>query len=371
MCEESESMKIAIITLHFVNHYGSLLQTYATCRLFEKLGNTAEVIDYIRPNNADEMQVIMEGLKKKKRRNPLFSAAYVLTKRLENRKREKFSREFLQNNVRLTPRYQTYQELLDMPPEADVYCTGSDQVWNSEYNGGYLPEYFLEFAPSGKKRIAFSASIGMDRFPESEYVQTRESLMKYSAISVREASAQNILQEMGLSQTVQVLDPTLCLSKQDWMPLIAPRKVKKPYVLLYKLNDAPELERFVEELSRRKGLQIIRVSYYLNHFKNQGKMIYSPSVGDFLSLINYADCVVTDSFHAVAFSINFGKDLYAFYPGQYSTRIESILKLTGAEHRAVNTPGYADLPIDYEYVNQVLSKERERAENFIRQALAL
>lgn len=362
-------MKVAIMTLHFVNHYGSLLQTYATCRLFEKLGHTTEVVDYIRPNNTDEMQGIMEGLKKKGRRNPLFSAAYVLTKRLENRKREKFSRDFLQNNVSLTSRYQTYQDLLNAPPEADVYCTGSDQVWNSEYNGGYLPEYFLEFAPSGKKRIAFSASIGMDRFPEAEYAQTRDSLMKYSAISVREASAQSILKKMGLSQTVQVLDPTLCLSKQDWMPLIAPRKVRKPYVLLYKLNDAPELERFVEELSERKGLQIIRVSYYLNHFKNQGKMIYSPSVGDFLSLINYADCVVTDSFHAVAFSINFSKDLYAFYPGQYSTRIESILKLTGAEHRAVNTPGYADRPINYEYVNQVLNKERERAETFIRQAL--
>lgn len=362
-------MKVAVMTLHYVNHYGSLLQTYATCRLFEKLGHTAEVIDYIRPNSTDEMQGIMEGLKKKGRRNPLFSAAYVLTKRLENRKREKFSRDFLQNNVCLTSRYQTYQELLNAPPEADVYCTGSDQVWNSEYNGGYLPEYFLEFAPSGKKRIAFSASIGMDRFPEAEYAQIRDSLMKYSAISVREASAQSILKEMGLSQTVQVLDPTLCLSKQDWMPLIAPRKVKKPYVLLYKLNDAPELERFVEELSERKSLQIIRVSYYLNHFKKQGKMIYSPSVGDFLSLIHYADCVVTDSFHAVAFSINFGKDLYAFYPGQYSTRIQSILQLTGAEHRAVNTPGYADRPINYEYVNQVLNKERERAETFIRQAL--
>lgn len=362
-------MKIAVITLHFVQHYGSLLQAYATCRLLEKLGHSAQIIDYVRPNNADERQGILDGLAKKGSRNILFSAAYILTKRIENISRGKFSRDFLEKHVQMTRKYLTFQELMDAPPEADAYCTGSDQVWNSEYNGGYMPAYFLEFAPDGKPRIAFSASIGMDRFPESEYKQTQAALMKYRAISVREDSAKKILEEMGIDQTVQVLDPTLCLSKADWEPIISRCKIKKPYILLYKLNEAPNLEAFAVKIAKEKGLQIIRVSYYLNHFKNQGKMIYSPSVTDFLSLIYYAEHVITDSFHCVAFSLNFEKDLYAFYPGRFSTRIDSILKLTGAAHRAVNTPNFEDRPIDYGHVNQVLDEERVRTENFLRQAL--
>lgn len=362
-------MKIAVMTLHFVEHYGSLLQAYATCRLFEKLGHTAEIIDYVRPNCADEKQAILNGLKKKGSANMLFSVAYILAKRVENIGRRKFSQAFLKAHVPMTRKYQTYQELLQTPPEADVYCTGSDQVWNSEYNGGYLPEYFLEFAPEGKRRIAFSASIGMERFPEEEYDQTRASLMKYSAISVREASAKKILEDMGLKQVAHVLDPTLCLSKADWEAIVSRRRIAKPYLLLYKLNDAPELEAFAGKLAKEKGLQIIRVSYYLNHFKKQGRMIYSPPVEDFLSLIYHAEHVVTDSFHGAAFSLNFEKDLFVFYPERYSTRLRNILELVGAQHRAVNTEQFRPTPIDYKAVNGVLEAERKKAEEFLREAL--
>ena len=50
-------MKAEIITLHYIWHYGSLLQTYATCKVFEKIGIETEVIDYVRPN-ADENEEI-------------------------------------------------------------------------------------------------------------------------------------------------------------------------------------------------------------------------------------------------------------------------------------------------------------------------
>lgn len=54
-------MKIDIITLHYIWHYGSLLQTYATCKVFEKLGLETEVIDYVRPN-ASETEEIKAGI---------------------------------------------------------------------------------------------------------------------------------------------------------------------------------------------------------------------------------------------------------------------------------------------------------------------
>ena len=97
-------------------------------------------------------------------------------------------------------------------------------------------------------------------------------------------------------------------------------------------------------------------------------MKYSPSVEAFLSLIYNAESVITDSFHCVAFSLNFNKDFYAFYPGKYSTRSSSILELTGTKHRAVGESEFSYDVINYEYVNEVLSRERKRTLDFLKES---
>ena len=361
-------MKIDIITLHYIWHYGSLLQTYATCKVFEKLGLETEVIDYVRPNasEAEEIKagVVAKGYEKKTVKKALF----IISKKIENKRRKKFSEEFLKKTVSMTRRYSSFDELKMNPPIADIYCTGSDQTWNSEYNGGFLPAYFLEFAPTGKKRIGYAISIGMDEIPEKELEQTKNAVLKYSAISVREDSAVKLIKKLGYESVQQVLDPTLGLSLEDWKPLIAPDANNGKYILIYKLNPNDKLEEFAEKLAKEKKCKIIRVSYYLNHFKNQGKMKYSPSVEEFLSLIYNAESVITDSFHCVAFSLNFNKDFYAFYPGKYSTRISSILELTGTKHRAVGERDFSYDVINYEYVNEVLSKERKRTLDFLKES---
>ena len=358
-------MKVDIITLHYIWHYGSLLQTYATCKVFEKLGYSAEIIDYVRPN-ADENKEIRAAISTRGYRNPIKRYLFTFSKKIENKKRKKFSDDFFGKRINLTKRYNSYEELKANPPEADIYCTGSDQTWNSEYNGGFLPAYFLEFAPDGKKRIGYAVSIGMDKIPDNEFEKTRNAVMKYDAISVREDSAVKLIQNLGYTNVCQVLDPTLALNLDDWKPLIGKRIINEPYVLIYKLNPNDELEEFAAKLSKDKNCKLVRVSYYLNHFKNQGKMIYSPSVEGFLSLIYHAESVITDSFHCVAFSLNFNKDFYAFYPGKYSARIKSIMELTGTNHRVVGETEFSQSNIDFENVNRVLSFEREKSMEFLR-----
>ena len=360
-------MKADIITLHYINHYGSLLQTYATTRMFEKMGFEAEIIDYIRPN-AQEKELIRAGLESKGYgKNVLKKAGFVISKKIENKKRKEFSERFLKKNVRMTRLFVDYYDLKKNPPEADVYVTGSDQTWNSDYNGGILPAYYLDFAPEGKKRIGYSVSIGMPEIPAAEQEQTREYVMKYSAISVRENTAKQLLETLGYKNVTHILDPTLVLNRDDWMPMVAKRMIKGKYIIIYKLNPSPELEEFAVKLAEETGCQIVRMSYYLNHLKLRGKMIYSPEVEEFLSLIYHADYVLTDSFHCLAFSINFGKEFFAFYPGKYSTRLRSLLELTNTTDRVItDTSKYNLAPIDYEYVNMVLIKEREKAAEFIR-----
>ena len=179
-------------------------------------------------------------------------------------------------------------------------------------------------------------------------------------------SAKQILQNMGCQNVEQILDPTLVLSEKDWKPLVAPRMIKDKYIIIYRLNNCPRLEEFAQELSKKTGCKIVRMSYYVTHFASKGKMVFMPTVEQFLSLIYYADYVITDSFHCTAFSLNFNKEFFTFYPGKYSARLHSILTLTGTENRA--EPQNADdlKEIDYTSVNEVLSKERNRATAFIK-----
>ena len=171
---------------------------------------------------------------------------------------------------------------------------------------------------------------------------------------------------MGCQNVEQILDPTLVLNEKDWKPLVASRMIKEKYIIIYRLNSCPRMEEFAQNLARKTGCRIVRMSYYVTHFASKGKMVFMPTVEQFLSLIYYADYVITDSFHCTAFSLNFNKEFFTFYPGKYSARLQSILTLTGTENRA--EPQNVDnlKEIDYTSVNEVLNKERNRATAFIK-----
>ncbi|MFR1286996.1 MAG: polysaccharide pyruvyl transferase family protein [Subdoligranulum sp.] len=85
---------------------------------------------------------------------------------------------------------------------------------------------------------------------------------------------------------------------------------------------------------KKTGCKIVKNELLCYSFCIKRKMVFMPTVEQFLSLIYYADYVITDSFHCTAFSLNFNKEFFTFYPGKYSARLHSILTLTGTENRA-------------------------------------
>ena len=52
MKESNIEMKVAVITRHAISNYGSLLQAYATQKVFEKMDTNCEIIDYIREDES-------------------------------------------------------------------------------------------------------------------------------------------------------------------------------------------------------------------------------------------------------------------------------------------------------------------------------
>ena len=374
-------MKASVITLHTVNNYGSALQTYATQKVLEDLGLEVEFVDYWRRDNRGRYAVDKALNSPSMQKYKKYWDRHGLTRRLVRlplslmlwRKRAPM-RRFISRRIHLTPRsYYSFDELLRETPQADVYITGSDQVWNSVWNQGIEKPFFLEYAPPGKLRIAFSASIGREKLDESEVEVTREMLLKYHRISMREKSGVELLQKLGIPSQ-QILDPTLMLNREQWREIAVPCREKWPYLLVYQLNANAEMDAYAERLAQSKDWEILRISYGYSGKQKKGKCIVCPSVEKLLGYFLQADCVLTDSFHATAFSLNLSRNFVSILPERFGTRIRSITELTGTQDHVLTD--YQDLSvvekaIDFQRVQDILDRERTSARRFLTEALGL
>lgn len=288
-------------------------------------------------------------------------------------KQDRIFLRFLRKHLNTLPgRTTTQEDFARLPLTSDVYVTGSDQTWNSAWNDGISRELFLDFVPDCIKKIAYAASMGKGELDESEKEETRQLLERYHAISVRESTAVEICNGLGIKNAIQVLDPTLQMTRDYWMQYARQPK-EQGYVLIYQLNTNPQFDRYAQEFAQRKGLKLLRFCNRYDQIIKCGKALVIPEVTDFISYVAYADCVITDSFHATAFCINLNTPFISIYPHDFSSRLASILELTGLQHRHLTS--YDDFSfvdntsIDFTYANKILDAERQKATEWMRKAL--
>lgn len=354
-------MKVALITRHAISNYGSLLQAMATQFIIKKMGHSCEIINYIRDDEAywREEQTLLK--KKPEWNHNILKKAFYLTMRqpegiLSGRRFECAQKKYLN----LTRRYHSVEELAQDKPKADVYLTGSDQVWGPVADGSYDSSYCLSFTSEQDKKIAYAASFGHTDMTPERMAYFERWLKRYTHISVREDSAVSILDKMGIHAT-QVIDPTLLLGSDYWTQFTRP--ISKKYVLVYQLHNDKRLGRYAEKVARKLQLPLIRVSASLHQISRPGKLIWCPEIGDFLSYIKYATCLITDSFHGTAFAINFNTPFVEVLPNNNTgTRNMSILRLTGFSDRILkdeNDVALAGKEMNFDRANQILQQQRE------------
>lgn len=361
-------MKICILTLHRVFNYGSILQTYATQKVFEKYGFRVEIVDYITEQRTNKRLFLQvpDFVKKDllhKSTYILFRAASICIKKLE------FGR-FLKKHINLSKKkYISTQDLKKDPPVADLYVAGSDQIWNSKYNEGVDEGFFLGFV-SNVPKIAYASSFGKSELEEWEKKPIYKYLNDFEAISVREEGAVDIVRSLEL-QAISIIDPTLQVDKKDWLAIASKRLIKEKYVFLMLLyNEDNGATEYARNLADRFGWKLVKLSWELRKPKQVDILMTHRSPEDFLSLIYYSEYVVTNSFHGLAFSINLNKNFVVFPRNEFNSRIESLLRITNLSERLVNnTNEMIFSEIDYERVNKCLDNEREKAKTFLEKAI--
>lgn len=353
-------MKTKVITRHTPVNYGSLLQSIATIKAIESLDHECRIIDYYNPKERGisgtwrVAKTYHKGLK--------LYIAFIINLLEKGYPQYKF-KQYRNRLLKLTPQRLSADALRE--ESADVFITGSDQVWGYMADGNYDPAYFLDFVKGDAKKIAYSASFGRTDFPADTLAEYNKMLAKYDDIAVREDSAADLLNDMGIANRGTVLDPVMLFGKSEWLKLAEPISLKEKFVLVYQLHNNPAMDAYAKEFARKAGLKLVRVSPTLNHIRRPGKFVFLPSLGEFISYFNNAEYIVTDSFHGTCLSMLLNKRFIDIMPSNKTgTRITSILKMTGLDHRLINNMSdfsLIDKEIDYTQVNNTISALRAQS----------
>lgn len=349
-----------------VCNYGSVLQAFATQELFKEMGVLPVIINYYRKDiQPDRLHTAWAN------GNPVKYLAMIPTINRWNKVFGGFRSKWLNLSKDV---YVTEADFSTYPIEADYYCTGSDQVWNSKWNLGIERPLYLSFVPDDKIKFSFAASFGQDRLSEEEVFATKELIKKYSFLSAREKTGVDILEKQyGRDDACLVLDPTLCMDADFWRKYkTSPLKKDEKYILIYNLNRSKEFDEYALKLSRATGYKLIRFCTRYDQLFRVGKSMLVPEVFDFIGLIDSAQFVLTDSFHATAFSMNMNTTPICVYPNEFGGRLQSFLELMGAESQHITD--YDDIDVinrgvDFNKINHILDKNRGYAREYLKKVL--
>ncbi len=379
--------KIGFITIQQAN-FGSVLQTFATSFILKKMGHHPVLIDYQYPTDYHRKNAM--GREAKRYVAPLlervwkniFKYSYRLLHGMPIGQSSyhrwvglKAHEKFLQFQSQIEKTEVSYDKdsIIENPPEFDIYMTGSDQTWNPRY---YANDYsfLLNFAPDNKPKIAYAASYGTNEFYPQYAKDYGNYLKRYDAISTRESTGVKITKELAGVKAVHCCDPTLLLTKEDWMKFATKdNPIKEKYVLVYiqayAINPYPYADKLIKRVKKLVGAKKVVV---LNSEIYEIAKGFIPMIGagprDFLRLFADASFVICCSFHSVAFSINFRKPFYAIagnFPTKDNRQLD-IIETLGLQSRIITIGD--KLPVSCEELKLDYGPYEDRIEEFRKQS---
>ncbi|MBG6187902.1 polysaccharide pyruvyl transferase family protein [Flavobacterium sp. CAN_S2] len=365
-------MKIKTITCHEVYNHGASLQEYALLQFLNSNGHEAEAVHY-KPSYLSghfDLNVVSNPIFDK----PFLKQLYLLIKlpgRLKDLKRKKAFDLFAEKYIPTGKlRYETNEDLKTNLPEADAFICGSDQIWNSFFQNGKDPAFYLNFVPQEKLKISYAASFATDEITDDVKPLVKENISKLDAVGVRETSGVRILNELGINSAVQVLDPVFLLEAEHWKESFV-SKIESNYLFLYDFDSNPLIKKIALHLKKEKGYKIFTVNKNIDY---ADRNFYLDGPEQFLSLVHYSSFNITNSFHAVAFSLIFNKQFVVINrTDKINTRMRDLLGLLGLEkHLVSNYEKFLERKeINYNDVNEKVETKREFSKSFLLNSLKL
>lgn len=348
-------MKTGILSFHNTVNYGAELQLFALSRVVSSLGHEVEVINYRneaieRSSNPHERETA--GLK---------NLAWRALKYQRAVKKWDAFQQFQTSYLKMSPEVLP-EALLEALKRYDSVVVGSDQIWNFDLTHKD-PTYFLPFKNPPFRKIAYAASFGKSAICAEEEGVVGPWIRDFDHVSMRETSGADVLSERFHLQVPSVLDPTMLLGADEWASLSEDRLLDSPYVAAYGIGPSRK-QVFLESKNIGEALGLPVVWFSSSTYPLFGvKRMDTIGPQGFLSIIENADYVVTDSFHGTCFSIIFNKRFRTVLestasPNNRNSRICDLLNNLDMSHVCSETifEGF-----DWDRVNE--KHEKMRAES--------
>lgn len=320
-------MKIGILTFHWANNYGAVVQAYALLSKLKELGHDAYIID---------RQVRYKGVLRR------LYHKYSYNHKLAWLSFDKERKHILSP---MSMSYKSNEELLKGFPNEkfDAVIVGSDQVWRWNMMGH---NYFLDFLKgTSTRRYAYAASFGLSKWEGSEANREEISalLKQFNAISVRENSGVKICRDTFGVDAQLVLDPTLLHERSFYETTLLKDKPLKGNgkVVSYILGDKNKGQVLeIAKWAKNKGLkhnELFWTSLDFPSLIGKSECHFSHvTLTTWLNEIRNAEYVITNSFHATVFSILFGKKFVVLEsPGGGLDRLLTLFSSLGIADRMV------------------------------------
>ena len=311
--------EVGILTYHRSDNFGSVLQAYALSYYLNSRHIDSDIIDY-RKAQIQQLYRIFQPMDSRYHvLNNLYSIPHYRALQMRKNRFELFRQTMLPLSA---IQYTKKEQLRNC--KYKHYIVGSDQVWNISIIDFDL-SYMLDFTDSDK--IAYGASFGPREKTYSELKPFSQYLRKFRKISVRENLSKRICEDkLGLIAEV-VCDPVFLLSSDEWRN-ISVKYQKRPqnYILAYYPGGfSKEQDTYSQTLTKeRKCKRILLMPEWRNVFRI-GRRVYDCGPAEFLDLMINADCVCTSSFHGLAFSLIFKKEVHVSL-NHGDSRISTLLQ---------------------------------------------
>ncbi len=362
-------MNVGILTYHFSNNYGAVLQAYALTEKLRQLGHTPLIIN----------------------RTPIKPDILHRLYRLFNSNSSWFWRGFRKSALQyLKPMTEPFYTDVDLACgikryPLDAIIVGSDQIWRNTMCGY---SYFLNFLDENSplKRISYAASFGISHWDtkRSDTQLIKDLLHRFDNISVRENSGIEILDKVfGVKSANLVLDPTMLHDAGFYEDNIIHKTVRvspSGKVVSYILGkSAVNMVALANQFATDKELKHKDLYWLKKDLKKLGLLNFEGSqshihVEEWLREIRDAEYIVTNSFHCAVFSILFKKRFVVLeYELGGNDRLRTLLdSLNIGWHLCSTEDNISEVlerDTDYDMVFNRLSLLRDKSTDFIVNAL--
>ncbi|MFT3950713.1 MAG: polysaccharide pyruvyl transferase family protein [Oscillospiraceae bacterium] len=256
--------------------------------------------------------------------------------------------------------------------ENATYVLGSDEIWNIRRKKFQKTPAFFGIGLKGSKKISYAPSV--NNSSENDFIHHTEliaAIKELDAITVRDRHSQTLIAALTGREAMVVADPTFLFMIEGFRKLQQPINRKAGYIMIYtygKMFKIPDMIDRMKRIAAKKRLHLISVG---NKYLDWCDENVAVMPGAFLSYVDQADYIITDTFHGTVFSLLYQKKFVVVNGTNKTSDLLHSCRLESNNITAVTQlEEVMDQQIDYVQCGKYLKDIVERSFLFLNEQFA-